>query len=46
VSILRQDCAITSRTSWHVRLGFAERIRAHEPAAMAQAAEVNPKSAV
>ena len=45
-SIWWQDCAITSRTSRQVRLGLAARIWAHTPAAMAQAAEVKPKSLV
>ena len=35
---------MTSRTSRDVRLGLTDSICAHTPAAMAQAAEVKPKS--
>ena len=41
-----RTCATTSRTPRDVRLGLADRIWAHTPAAMAQAADVKPKSVV
>ena len=46
LSRFRQEAAITSRTSRHMRWGLAVRILAQMPATIAQAAEVKPKSPV